>query len=125
MRLHDRARNKRRRVLTENRKPRILGEAAIQLKRIGIDQQLGGIEPQPALGRPFTFRAVAVMCSGKVAGQFRHPILFHALHGDAPLLTVLEQAEPKRSGLRRTNRKSRRLPGNAGAELRAHASSDR
>ena len=41
------------------------------------------------------------------------------------LLTVLEQAEPKRSGLRRTNRKSRRLPGNAGAELRAHASSDR
>ena len=97
------------------RQLRVLLEAAIKLHRIGIDQQLGGIEPQAAFGIVRSVRAIAVARADKIVGNLGKPDFALLRHGQAGFARASEQAQINRLSQRRAHGKT----GHAACHLRA------
>ncbi len=85
----------------------MLDETAIKFQGIGIDQQLGRIEPQVAGRIVSSVGAVGIAGAAEVAGDFERPDLARAGHGMARFgLAASKQAQLHRPGQRRAHRKA-------------------
>ena len=113
--LHNRAGHEIGGILAINGKARVLHEAAVEFERIGIDQQLGGIEPEVLLRRIGSVRAVAVARAGKIARHFCLPDLAPQGHGTARFGGAIEQAQLDCFGQRSAHGEA----GHPGCDLRA------
>ena len=99
----DRARDDVGGVIAKGRKARAVGEAAVEVGGVRIDQQLGRIEPQALLGRPRAMRAITVTGAG--AGALGAPPIAVARHRHAGFGAIGgEQAQVHRRRARAAHR---------------------
>ena len=117
---HNRARDDRSGIDAKLREARILREATIEFHRVGIDQQLGRIEPLIARRIIFAMRAVAVAAAGKVMRQDCDPVVSLAFHGMAGFGLPVEQAKLELGGKRRAHGEVRCARRYMGAEPAGH-----
>ena len=90
---------------------RVDGDLARHRARIGVEQQLGGVEPQPAIGLPRAVHPEAVAGAGGDAGQRAVPDAAGQLGQLVRRLAVLvvEEADPGRGGVGSVHGEVRRL----------------